>query len=46
MIVYRVSGEGLLQLALMAAASPTADTAVILGILRGADQEGEDEDLE
>lgn len=39
MIVYRISGEGLLALVRMAVDSPGADPDMIFGILMGADRE-------
>ena len=39
MIVYRISGEGLLALVRMAVDSPSADPDMIFGILMGADRE-------
>lgn len=39
MTIFRVSGDGLLRLAVMAAQSPEGDFDTILAILRGADPE-------
>ena len=43
MTVYRISGDGLLTLARLAATSPDADPNIVLAIVMGCDREASDE---